>query len=149
MRESARATRSSGCSRGPTRSRAARGTGRKRSGGTEGEAQNALAVRSAGVCPTPVLPSAVAVRKKRSISMPPDVDARIEAAAQADGMTYSAWLAAMARKEFLLQEGLKGVAEYERSHGPFTDAEIADADAWAVDAVARSRKSGTRPRRSA
>lgn len=81
--------------------------------------------------------------------MPPDVDAQIEAAARADGMTYSAWLAAMARKEFLLQEGLNGVAEFERAHGPFTEAEVAEADAWAAEAVARSRRSGTRPRRSA
>jgi hypothetical protein len=81
--------------------------------------------------------------------MPPDVDAQIEAAARASGMTYSAWLAAMARREFLLQEGLKGVAEFERAHGPFSDTEVADADAWAAEAIARSRRSGTRPRRSA
>lgn len=81
--------------------------------------------------------------------MPPDVDAQIEASAQADGMTYSAWLAAMARKAFLLQHGLEGVAEFERAHGSFTDAELAEADAWVADAVARSRRSGTRSRRSA
>jgi hypothetical protein len=42
----------------------------------------------------------VAVRKKRSVSIPPDLDAQIEAAAGESGMTYSAWLAAAARKEF-------------------------------------------------
>jgi len=42
----------------------------------------------------------MAVRKKRSISMPPDLDAEIAAAAARAGMSYSAWLADTARKEF-------------------------------------------------
>lgn len=91
----------------------------------------------------------VAVRKKRSISVPPDLDAEIEAAARASGMTYSAWLAATARKEFVIRDGLAGVAEFEREHGRFTDAERAEAEAWADDAVRRSRRSGSRPRQSA
>lgn len=33
---------------------------------------------------------------------PPDLDAQIEAAASEAGMTYSAWLAATARKEFTI-----------------------------------------------
>jgi hypothetical protein len=48
----------------------------------------------------------MAVRKKRSISMPPDLDQQISAAAEQAGMTYSAWLAAIARKEFILRAGL-------------------------------------------
>lgn len=91
----------------------------------------------------------VAVRKKRSISMPPDLDAEIEEAARASGMTYSAWLAAAARKEFLIRDGLAGVVEFEREHGAFTDTELAEADAWAEGAIGRSRRSGGRPRRSA
>lgn len=81
--------------------------------------------------------------------MPPDLDAEIEAAARASGMTYSAWLAATARKEFVIRDGLAGVAEFERERGPFTDAERAEAEAWADDAIRRSRRSGSRPRRSA
>ena len=38
------------------------------------------------------------ITKKRSVSIPPDLDAQIEAAAAEAGMTYSAWLAATARK---------------------------------------------------
>jgi len=91
----------------------------------------------------------VAVRRKRSISMPPDLDAEIEAAARAGGTTYSAWLAAAARKEFLIRDGLAGVAEFEREHRAFTETELAEADAWADDAVRRSRRSGNRPRKSA
>ena len=41
----------------------------------------------------------VAVRKKRSISMPPELDAEIAEAAAHAGMSYSAWLAEMARME--------------------------------------------------
>ena len=41
--------------------------------------------------------------------MPPDLDQQIEAAAEQAGMTYSGWLAATARKEFVIQAGLKAV----------------------------------------
>lgn len=91
----------------------------------------------------------VAVRKKRSISVAPDLDAQIAAAAQAAGLSYSAWLAAVARKEFLIREGLEGVAEFERDHGAFSETELAEADAWAKDAIGRSRRSGRRIRRPA
>lgn len=91
----------------------------------------------------------MASRKKRSISMPPDLDAQIQEAAMAGGVTYSAWLATAARKEFLLQDGLEGVAEFERANGAFTDTELAEAEAWASDAVNRSRRTGTASRRSA
>ena len=74
----------------------------------------------------------MAVRKKRSISIPPDLDAEIAAAAQAAGMSYSAWLAQTARKEFTIRAGLEAVSQYETEHGPFTPDEIAKADEWAT-----------------
>ena len=74
----------------------------------------------------------MAVRKKRSISIPPDLDAEIVAAAQDAGMTYSAWIAQTARKEFTIQAGLEAVSQYEAEHGPFTPDEIAEADEWAT-----------------
>jgi hypothetical protein len=70
----------------------------------------------------------VAVRKKRSISIPPELDAEIAAAAQDAGMSYSAWIAQTARKEFIIREGLEAVGQYEAEHGPFTPDEIAEAD---------------------
>jgi Arc/MetJ-type ribon-helix-helix transcriptional regulator len=91
----------------------------------------------------------VAVRKKRSVSIPPDLDAQIEAAANDAGMTYSAWLAATARKEFAIRAGLEAVAEFERDHGAFTPEEIAEAEQWAREALGRSRAGGSRRRRSA
>ena len=74
----------------------------------------------------------MAVRKKRSISIPPELDAEIAAAAEAAGMTYSAWIAQTARKEFVIRAGLEAVSQYEAEHGPFTPDEIAEADEWAA-----------------
>jgi hypothetical protein len=73
----------------------------------------------------------MAVRKKRSISIPPELDAEIAAAAEAAGMSYSAWVAETARKEFTIRAGLEAIGQYEAEHGAFTPDEIADADEWA------------------
>ncbi|MHB8451540.1 MAG: hypothetical protein ACYDAQ_14010 [Mycobacteriales bacterium] len=91
----------------------------------------------------------MAVRIKRSVSVPPDLDARIEQAATAAGMSYSGWLAAMASKEFTIGAGLEAVAAFELSHGAFTPDELAEADEWARGALSRGRRSGARPARSA
>jgi hypothetical protein len=80
----------------------------------------------------------MAVRKKRSISMPPDLDAEIASAAADAGLSYSAWLAETARKEFTIRAGLAAVSQFEQDHGAFSAEEIADADAWAAQAIARS-----------
>jgi hypothetical protein len=82
----------------------------------------------------------MAVRKKRSISVPPELDAEIAAAAQAAGMSYSAWLAQTAQKEFIIRAGLEAVSRYEAEHGAFTPEEIAEAEEWA----ARVTQPGTR-----
>jgi len=89
----------------------------------------------------------MAVRKKRSISLPPDLDEQIAAAAEQAGMTYSAWLAATARKEFTLRAGLAAVTAWEEDHGVFTPAELADAGTWADQALRTT--AGTPERKSA
>jgi len=89
----------------------------------------------------------MAVRKKRSISLPPDLDAEIAAAAEHAGMTYSSWLAATARKEFTIRAGLAAVAQFEDEHGAFTPGELADADQWAAEATGRASQTGTSTRR--
>jgi hypothetical protein len=89
----------------------------------------------------------MAVRKKRSISLPPDLDAEIAAAAEQAGMSYSAWLADAARKEFTIRAGLAAVGEFERERGAFTPVELAEAEEWAARAVERARRTGTSPRR--
>lgn len=101
----------------------------------------------------PVLPlcysARVAVRKKRSVSIPPDLDARIEAAAIEAGMSYSAWLTEAARKEFTIQAGLEAVAEFEREDGAFSADELTEAADWAQAAVHRGKRTGQRQRRTA
>jgi hypothetical protein len=92
----------------------------------------------------------MAVRKKRSISMPPELDAKIAAAAAQEGLSYSAWLADTARKEFTIRAGLAAVSLFEHDHGAFSASEVADADAWAAQAVKRtSQASAATGRRSA
>lgn len=91
----------------------------------------------------------MAVRKKRSVSIPPDLDVQIEAAAAEAGVTYSAWLAATARKEFTIRAGLRAVAEFEREQGAFSPEEIAGAEQWAREALDRPTTRGTRRRRTA
>jgi hypothetical protein len=75
--------------------------------------------------------------------MPPDLDAEIAAAAARAGMSYSAWLANTARKEFTIQAGLAAVSQFERDHGPFTADEIAEADQWAAQAIERAGQADT------
>jgi hypothetical protein len=91
----------------------------------------------------------MAVRKKRSISMPPDLDLKIEAAARAAGTTYSGWLADTARKEFIIRAGLNAVAEFEREHGAFSAEELAEAEKWSNEVARRAKRTGGRQRRSA
>ena len=88
----------------------------------------------------------MAVRKKRSISMPPELDAEIAAAAAEAGLSYSAWLAETARKEFTIRAGLAAVSQFEQEYGAFTAEEITDADAWAARTIERSGRTGTRTR---
>ena len=84
----------------------------------------------------------MAVRKKRSISMPPDLDAEIAAAAEQAGMSYSAWLADAARKEFTIRAGLAAVSQFEQDHGAFTPEELAEAQEWAAAVAERAGRTG-------
>jgi hypothetical protein len=81
--------------------------------------------------------------------MPPDLDSEIETAAIRDGMTYSAWLAAVARKEFTIRAGLDAVAAFERERGAFSESELADARHWVTTTVDRGARTGARRRRGA
>ena len=82
--------------------------------------------------------------------MPPELDAEIAVAAAQEGLSYSAWLADTARKEFTIRAGLAAVSQFEHDHGAFSASEIADADAWAAQAVKRTgQASAATGRRSA
>ena len=49
------------------------------------------------------------------------------AAAEADGMSVSAWMTAAARRELRLRDGLAAVAEWEAEHGALTEEELSAA----------------------
>lgn len=66
---------------------------------------------------------------KLAITVDPTVHRGILAAAEADGLSVSAWITAVARKELQIREGLAAIAEYEAEHGAFTEAELAAARA--------------------
>jgi len=61
---------------------------------------------------------------KLAITVDPDVHARIVAAAEAEGVSVSAWMTEAARHALKLQEGLLAVAEWEAEHGALTPEEL-------------------------
>lgn len=99
-----------------------------------------LTLRCPTTCPTMFL---MAQRQKRSISLPAELADAIDQAATAEGTTVSAWIADTAAHRLRLDAGRKGVAEWERQHGPLTPDELADGLARARAMLRRqpSRKS--------
>jgi molybdopterin-binding protein len=68
----------------------------------------------------------MAVREKGSISIPPEVASAIDAAAEADGTSVSAWITATVVHRLRLDAGRAAIAEWEREHGALTAEELAD-----------------------
>jgi hypothetical protein len=83
----------------------------------------------------------MAVRQKRSISLPPDLAEAIDNAAAQEGTTVSAWLADTAAHRLRLDAGRRGIAEWERKNGTLTAAELADGLARARAILRRSTPS--------
>ena len=61
---------------------------------------------------------------KLAISVERDVHAKVLKAAEAEGVSVSAWMTAAARHALLLRDGLAAVAEWEAEHGELTQAEL-------------------------
>jgi hypothetical protein len=61
---------------------------------------------------------------KLAISVDPTVHERVVAAAAEEGVSVSAWLTEAARRALLVKDGLAAVAEWERQHGAFSEAEL-------------------------
>jgi predicted transcriptional regulator len=61
---------------------------------------------------------------KLAITVDPDVHARVVAAAEAEGISVSAWMTEAARRALKLRDGLAAVAEWEAEHGAFTSEEL-------------------------
>jgi len=70
----------------------------------------------------------MAVRSKRSVSLPPRLAQEIERAAAREKTTFSGWLASTAARRLKLDTSRGLIAEWEQESGPFTAAELADAD---------------------
>lgn len=65
----------------------------------------------------------MAIRTKRSVSLPPDLAKEIDQAATSAGLSFSAWLVHAAQLELRVQQAREAVAEWEVENGPLTDAE--------------------------
>ena len=74
---------------------------------------------------------------KMAITVDAEVHAAVLRAAEAEGLSVSAWLTEAARKELRRLDGLAAIAEYEAEHGAFTDQELADARARNADVERR------------
>jgi hypothetical protein len=83
---------------------------------------------------------------KLAITVDADVHARVLDAAAQDGVSVSAWMTDAARRALLVRDGLAAVAEWEREHGPLTEAELAAARERARGQLAKRPPT---PRRSA
>jgi hypothetical protein len=66
---------------------------------------------------------------KRSVSLADEVARAVEAAAQEDGVSFSAWLTSAAERQLRVRQGLRGVAAWEAEAGALTAEEIAAGEA--------------------
>ncbi len=64
---------------------------------------------------------------KLAITVDPEVHAGVVAAASEEGVSVSAWMTNAARRQLLVRDGLKAVAEWEAEQGPLSERELADA----------------------
>lgn len=64
---------------------------------------------------------------KLAITVDAGVHAKLLRAAEADGLSVSAWMTAAARRALRLRDGLAAVAEWEAEHGALTPQELAAA----------------------
>jgi hypothetical protein len=63
------------------------------------------------------------VASKRSISLPDELAAAVEAAAETEGVSFSSWLAAAAARELRLREGASGIRAFEEAEGRLSEEE--------------------------
>lgn len=77
---------------------------------------------------------------KLAITVDPDVHQNILAAAERDVVSISAWMTTAAREALQRRAGLAAVAEWEREHGRFTEAEMEEARRTVREQLRKPRK---------
>ena len=90
----------------------------------------------------------MAIRDKRSISLPPALSAAVDAAAAAAGTTFSGWLADTAARRLKIEAGLAGVAAFEAAAGQLSVTERAQGEAWASTVTRRPAAQARRAKRA-
>ena len=80
---------------------------------------------------------------KLAITVDPDVRDGVLEAAEAEGVSVSAWMTNAARRALLARDGLAAIAEWEAEHGAFTDAELAAARRRVADQLASATSKRT------
>ncbi len=80
---------------------------------------------------------------KLAITVDPDVRDGVLEAAEAEGVSVSAWMTNAARRALLTRDGLAAIAEWEAEHGAFTDAELAAARRRVADQIAAATSKRT------
>ncbi len=82
----------------------------------------------------------MALREKRSVSLPPRLARAIAQAALRGETSFSGWIAETAAHRLRLESGREGIAEWERQNGPLTPAELAEGLARARRALGRTSR---------
>ncbi len=70
---------------------------------------------------------------KIAITIPSQIRDMATAAANREGLSLSAWITEAVRRQLMIDDGLKAIMEWELENGPFSEEEVAAANA-AVDA---------------
>jgi hypothetical protein len=79
---------------------------------------------------------------KLAISVDPEVHSEVIEAAEAEGLSVSAWMTEAARQVLRVRDGLAAVAEWEREHGALTAQELAAARRRVATPRGRPRRAG-------
>jgi hypothetical protein len=80
---------------------------------------------------------------KLAITVDPDVHRGVVAAADAEGISVSAWMTRAARRALVVRDGLEAVREWEAENGPLTEAEVAQARRRVAAALGTKTRSRT------
>jgi len=77
---------------------------------------------------------------KLAITVDADVHEQVIAAATDEGISVSSWMTNAARRALLVRDGLRAVAEWEKEHGPLSEAELEAARRRVTGDVARATR---------